>query len=66
MAATNTCTILGPYPPRDFLEGASTVTTIAAAVVTAAGNANIVSADPFIILGNVWIFVTTTYGTGSV
>jgi|ETN07SMinimDraft_1059922.scaffolds.fasta_scaffold501850_2 hypothetical protein len=65
MAATTSCTILGPYPPKDFIEGASSVTTIAAAVVTAAGNATIVSADPHTILGNVWIFVTTTYGTGS-
>ena len=57
---TTTCTILGPYPPKDFAEGASSVTTIAAAVVTAASNNTLVSADPHIILGNVWIFVTTS------
>ena len=55
-----TCTILGPYPPKDFAEGASSVTTIAAAVVTAASSNTLVSADPHIILGNVWIFVTTS------
>ena len=55
-----TCTILGPYPPKDFAEGASSVTTIAAAIVTAAGIHTLVSADPHIILGNVWIFVTTS------
>jgi len=55
-----TCTILGPYPPKDFAEGASSVTTIAAAIVTAASSNTLVSADPHIILGNVWIFVTTS------
>ena len=55
-----TCTILGPYPPKDFAEGASSVTAIAAAVVTAASSNTLVSADPHIILGNVWIFVTTS------
>jgi len=56
---TTTCTILGPYPPKDFAEGASSVATIAAAIVTAASTNTLVSADPHTILGNIWIIVTT-------
>ena len=54
-----TCTILGPYAPTDFND-TSSKTTIQNAIVTAIGGNTPVAADPHTILGNVYIFVTTS------
>ena len=54
-----TSTILGPYPPADFSNSAK-VTAMQAAVVTAIGSNAPVSVEPHSILGNVFIFVTTS------
>ena len=52
-------TILGPYAPKDFQDSAAR-TTIETAISTAIGSNTCVSADPHMILGNVFIFVTTS------
>jgi|TARA_R110002051_G_scaffold273569_1_gene334204 hypothetical protein len=52
-------TILGPYPPKDFNDTTATA-TIATAIDTAIGANTCVSADPHTILGNIYIFVTTS------
>lgn len=56
---TKTCTILGPFAPTDFNDS-SKVTTMQAAVVSAIGDNAPVAVDPHTILGNVYIFVTTS------
>lgn len=52
-------TILGPYAPRDF-QDSTAKTAIETAISTAIGSNTCVSADPHMILGNVFIFVTTS------
>jgi hypothetical protein len=54
-----TVTILGPYPPKDFNDTTAT-TAIATAISSAIASNTCVSADPHVILGNVFIFVTTS------
>lgn len=54
-----TVSILGPYAPRDFQDSAAK-TAIQTAISTAIGSNTCVSADPHMILGNVFIFVTTS------
>lgn len=53
-----TCTILGPYAPTDF-NNSSAISTIQSAIVTAIGGNEPVAVDPHIVLGNVYVFVTT-------
>lgn len=52
-------TILGPYPPKDFNDATATA-AIATAISGAISTNTCVSADPHIILGNIYIFVTTS------
>ena len=54
-----TSTILGPYPPADF-SNSTKVTAMQAAVVTAIGSNAPVAVEPHSILGNIFIFVTTS------
>lgn len=54
-----TCTILGPYAPTDF-NNSSAISTIQSAIVTAIGGNTPVAVDPHIILGNIYVFVTTS------
>jgi len=51
-----TVTILGPYSPKAFHQDAA---TIASAISTAIGSNECVTADPAVILGNVFVVVTT-------
>ena len=52
-------TILGPFPPKDFAD-ATERTAIATAISTAIGSNTCVSADPHVVLGNIYIIVTTS------
>ena len=52
-------TILGPFAQADF-NPRSGKTTIQNAITTAIGGNTCVSADPQVILGNIYIFVTTS------
>lgn len=56
---TITCTILGPFAQADFND-ATKRTAVQAAIVTALTGNTPVSADPHVILGNIYIFVTTS------
>lgn len=56
---TKTCTILGPYAQADFNDSTKR-TAIQTAIVTAFSTNTPVSADPHVILGNIYIFVTTS------
>ena len=56
---TKTCTILGPFAPTDFNDS-SAKTTMQNAIVSAIGSNTPVAVDPHTILGNVYIFVTTS------
>ena len=51
--------ILGPYPPVDFNNDTER-TAIETAISTAIGSNTCVSCDPHLILGNIYIFVTTS------
>ncbi len=55
------CTILGPFAPADFND-ATKRTAVQTDIVAAFGGAGNtpVSADPHVILGNIYIFVTTS------
>jgi hypothetical protein len=53
-----TATILGPYAPKDLQDSAAK-TTIQSAIVAAIGANTPVSADPQVILGNLYFIVTT-------
>ncbi len=52
-------TILGPYNPRLF-QNDTDKTGIETAISTAIASNTCVSCDPHVILGNVFIFVTTS------
>ncbi len=52
-------TILGPFPPKDF-QNSTARTAIATEISTAIGSNTCVSADPHLILGNIFIIVTTS------
>lgn len=52
-------TILGPYPPKDFQDSTAR-TAIATAISTAIGANTCTTADPHIVLGNIFIIVTTS------
>ena len=54
-----TCTILGPFAQADFNDSTKR-TTIQNAIVTAMSTNTPVAADPHVILGNIYIFVTTS------
>jgi len=54
-----TVTILGPFPPKDFNDDAAR-TAIAAEIDAAIASNTCVSCDPHHILGNIYIFVTTS------
>jgi len=54
-----TCTILGPFAQADFNDTTKR-TAVETAIVTAIGANAPVSADPHVILGNIYIFVTTS------
>jgi len=56
--ATST-TILGPYPPKDWHDTTAR-TAIASAITTAIGANTCTTADPQIVLGNIYIIVTTS------
>ncbi len=51
--------ILGPFPPKDFQDNTAR-TAIATAISDAIASNTCVSCDPHVILGNVFIFVTTS------
>ncbi len=51
--------ILGPFPPKDFQDDTER-TAIATAISTAIGSNTCVSCDPHLVLGNIYIFVTTS------
>ena len=51
--------ILGPFPPADFQDNTAK-TAIATAISDAIASNTCVSCDPHVILGNVFIFVTTS------
>ena len=52
-------TILGPYPPKDF-QDSTAKTAIETAISGAIASNTCVSCDPHMILGNVFIIVTTS------
>ena len=52
-------TILGPYPPKDFQDNTAK-SAIETAISDAIASNTCVSCDPHVILGNVFIFVTTS------
>ena len=52
-------TILGPFAPKDFNDNTAR-TAIATEISTAIGGNTCVSCDPHHILGNIYIFVTTS------
>ena len=52
-------TILGPYPPKDFADTTAR-TAIATAISDAIASNTCVSCDPHHVLGNIYIFVTTS------
>ncbi len=52
-------TILGPFAPKDFNDDTAR-TAIATEISTAIGSNTCVSCDPHHILGNIYIFVTTS------
>lgn len=54
-----TCTILGPFAPTDFNDSTARG-VIQAAIVSAVGANTPVAVDPHNILGNVYVFVTTS------
>lgn len=54
-----TTTVLGPYAPKDFQDTSTMSTTLTTAVAAAGGSNTIVSADPIVILGNIFLIVTT-------
>ena len=54
-----TSTILGPFAPADFTNSAK-VTAMQASIVSAIGGNTPASVEPHSILGNVFIFVTTS------
>ena len=56
-----TCTILGPFAQADFNDPAKKAVVEAAIVAAFGGGTDTpVSADPHVILGNIYIFVTTS------
>ena len=58
---TKTCTILGPYAQADFNDSTKRAAIQNAIVAAFGGSGNTpVSADPHVILGNIYIFVTTS------
>ncbi len=54
-----TVTILGPFAQKDF-NNSTARTVVETAISTAIGSNTCVSADPHLILGNIYIFVTTS------
>ncbi len=54
-----TVTILGPFPPKDFQDNTAK-TAIATAISDAIASNTCVSCDPHLVLGNIYIFVTTS------
>ena len=54
-----TVSILGPFAPKDFADSSGR-TTIEGEIVAAIGANTCVSADPHVILGNIYIIVTTS------
>ena len=54
-----TCTILGPYAPTDFNDSTARG-GIQTAIVAAVSTNTPVAVDPHNILGNVYVFVTTS------
>jgi hypothetical protein len=54
-----TCTILGPYAPTDFNDSTARG-VIQTAIVAAVSTNTPVAVDPHNILGNVYVFVTTS------
>tara|TARA_R100000458_G_C8260625_1_gene236170 strand:- start:618 stop:791 length:174 start_codon:yes stop_codon:yes gene_type:complete len=54
-----TCTILGPYAQADFNDSTKRA-AVQTAIVSAIGGNTPVSADPHVILGNIYVFVTTS------
>jgi hypothetical protein len=51
--------IVGPFPPADF-QDSTAKTAIETAISTAIGSNTCVSADPHLILGNIYFIVTTS------
>ena len=52
-------TILGPFPPTDF-SNSTDRSAIETAISDAIGSNTCVSADPHVVLGNIYIIVTTS------
>lgn len=56
---TTTSTILGPFAPADFNDSTKK-TAVQTAIVTAVGSNTPVSVEPHTILGNVYVFISTS------
>ena len=53
--------VVGPFSPKEFTDTSTLSTTIATAVGTlcdASSTTSLIAADPFTVLGNVYILVT--------
>ena len=51
------CTVLGPYSQKEFVDDVSAIQT---AITTAIGSNTCTTADPIMVLGNIFIIVTTS------
>ncbi len=51
------CTVLGPFSQKEFVDDVSAIQT---AITTAIGSNTCTTADPFTVLGNIYIIVTTS------
>lgn len=50
--------VLGPYAPNEFTDG--NLSTISASLTTALPSGTVVSVEPIVIRGNVFVFVYTS------
>jgi hypothetical protein len=56
---TKTCTLLGPFAPADFNDSTKKA-AVQTAIVSAVGSNTPVSVEPHTILGNVYVFISTS------
>ena len=52
--------IYGPYAPKQFNEAQLATTTAAIQTAIRALGTTVVAVDPMVILGNVYVFITTS------
>lgn len=55
-----TTVVVGPYSPKDFSDISTLSSTMTADVAAAEGANTIIAVDPVMILGNVFLIVSTT------